>query len=350
MAIKTVIGNDANSPTTDANGIRYYFKSPASGVVSSITGRASSEGQSYSVNVWTKFETQRAFLRDMVGYSYFEEGDTFTALDGTECKVLHRVQPNRWRWPNERAGDETAPVPLYCTMCDLVGTIGNGVTGDDRNTQYLGKPQPWRGPQIVDGDVEEGGYDYKFFPWPEYAEFQTTFSTLMYDVLTDDEMGESLYLGEEWKRNCIFRYRFAAELEKVPGGLFRKVNAAKTPIGETFSRRGAVQTLEIKLLDVPEGTTRGVTACANKVNDDPFILWPAETVRFNTAESMPRFNAYGERSYDITLNFSVRLDERTWNQFREVDGPIVDITSDGTVAGEKPFPSTDFTSLFQFEA
>jgi hypothetical protein len=236
-----------------------------------------------------------AFLRDMLGYSERNGND------------INRVLPEKSGWDEDQV----------CLQCDLVKAL-----------TYTG----------LAADESE---------WPEFTRvvYACTFGAPLYRIYEDGE------IDNEHERYVIWKIRGAANNEKIPGGGFKFIDAAKSPIGEVGVKTGRLTMLTAKWIDVPFLSTSIYTAAANRINTSA-VTWngstyAAETVLFESWDADERRNPFGEFTYDITFNFAIRADGRTWNKFwKNGTGGYVEVSSDGTSGGDKPFATYDLNDLF----
>ena len=189
--------------------------------------------------------------------------------------------------------------------------------------------------------------------WPGYNEvvYAVTFAAPLYQVLEDDEV------THEHERFVVWKRRGVSQNEKIPGGGFLYVDdvtaANRTPVPEVGVKTGRQVMLQAKWLDVPYVNYAKLSSLANKVNDAAVtwdgVTYDAETVLFDSWDEDKRVNSDGLITVDLTFNFAVRQDGRTWNKFWKngTDG-YVEVSDDGTSSGVKPFASADLNGLFSF--
>lgn len=260
----------------------------------------------------TAWATAADFLDDMLGWPLVVGG------------VLQRTLPERCPY---------APTQ-YAVKADLVRAFGNPYD-----------PAPFASPDAsVLGDNA----------WPDFgtAIYRVTFARPLFDVLEDPDSG-----GSEMSRHVIRRRKIVPQNEKWPGASYKFVNDAITadkriPLSEVGVRTGRMIQYQMKWLEVPLTAVLETNqlACANKVNDVTFDgRYPAETVLFESMDSEPRTTARGDLVSDITYNFLVRADGRTWNKFwSRSNGGFTSVTIDGSSGGTKMFQTADLTKLFKF--
>lgn len=234
-----------------------------------------------------------AFLRDMLGYS---------ELNGNE---IVRVLPERSGYDDDQ----------YCLQCDLAKSITyTGLSADE---------------------------------WPEFERvvYNCQFAAPLYAVLEDDEV------EHEHERFVIWRSRGAANNEQIPGGGFKFTDGSNAILAQVGVKTGRLIYLQAKWIDVPFLSTNIYFNAANRVNSTE-VTWngstyAAETVLFESWDSDQRRNPFGELTYDITFNFAVRADGRTWNKFWKSGlSGYVEVSHDGTPGGNKPFSTYDLNDLF----
>lgn len=236
-----------------------------------------------------------AFLYELLGYS---------ELDGTS---LHRVLPE--------------PSGIYSDM-------------------YAASYQ--RVKSIWDQGTNAAG-------WPTYDQitYAVTYVKPLYEVLEDDEV------TYEHERFCVWRKKIAAQNEKIPGGTFKTIATPSVVLYEVGVRTGRTLELTCKWIDVPKFDYATISGLANKINDADVTwdgtVYDAETVLFTGAEEEPRLNAFGLRTRDITFSFLIRADGRSWNKFWSAsDGDYIEVSTDGTSGGDKPFGAADLNTLWTF--
>jgi hypothetical protein len=239
------------------------------------------------------------FRRDMLGYAEFSGG------------TLVRVLPERCEFP----GCEEQ----YCMGMELVKAI----TFSPAATAL--SPGNW--------------------PVYERAVFACQFAAPPYDVLEDSETPE----GDESVRNVVWTKRMIAANEKIPGGGFKFIDSNKTPLAEVGVKTGRVVNLQAKWIDVPELPI--ISSFANKINEFALVwnheIYDAETVLVETMAYDYRKNPFGDWTFDVTYNLAIRQDGRTWNKFwKNGDEGYVEVSSDGTTGGDRPFEVADLADLF----
>lgn len=251
------------------------------------------------------YEDSGAFLRDMLGYA---------EVVGSS---LQRVLPERSLWDDDQ----------YAVAANLVKSI----TWEDNE----------EGVAAGYADPEEG--------WPRFnrSVYAVTFAAPLYRVREDDEV------DAEYERFVVWREKGVVQNEKIPGGGFKFVTANKEPLYEVAVKVGRTLQLTAKWLDVPEIDVERLTGYCNKVNNDTLEwngrTYAADTVLFDSFDVEPRNNSFGDPTNDVTLNFLVRIDGRTWNHFwlSGANGYVL-VTSDGTLAGDRPFEGANLNAVWEF--
>lgn len=188
--------------------------------------------------------------------------------------------------------------------------------------------------------------------WPNYdiQGYRVTYAIPLYAVLEDDE------ITYEHERFCVWRKRVTAQNEQIPGGGFLFVSGTaseRTPLNQVGVKTGSRLELTCKWLDVPIFDYAKISTYCNKINSAA-VTWDGTTydagkVLFIGADEEPRVNASGQRTRDINLTFSVITDDRTWNKFwKSGSAGLVEVSSDGTTGGTKPFTTADLNQIWTF--
>lgn len=185
--------------------------------------------------------------------------------------------------------------------------------------------------------------------WPAYnrAVYAVTFGAPLYDLKEDEEVTSAT----EYNRFVVWSKKGAASNEKIPGGAFKTVEATPQLIPETGVRTGRTVSLEAKWLDLPHVNYAGISALSNKVNEAAMtwdgVIYPIESILFESWSEQKRVNAFGKKTSDLTFQFLIRQDDRTWNKFQKSDGTFVNVTTTGTTGGTKVYPLASFENLFK---
>lgn len=258
----------------------------------------------YTVTLTVDGADSAAFEYEMLGYSRLEGG------------YLHRVLP-------EPCGRDSR---AYCVKLESVLHIPDELAAGATAVNAAG--------------------------WPTYQieSYRATYAIPLYAVLEDEEV------SYEHERFCVWRMKVTAQSEKLPGGGFQYINAdvkKRLKVGEVGVKTGRMLDLSCKWLDVPFYDYDRLKTLCNKINSADVtwngVTFDAETVLLTGVDAEPRVNAVGERAYDITFSFSVRTDGRSWNRFWKAGGEgYVEVSSDGTPSGDRPFESADLNDLWIF--
>jgi hypothetical protein len=186
--------------------------------------------------------------------------------------------------------------------------------------------------------------------WPTYqlVSYRATYAIPMYNVLENSE------IDYEHERFCVWRTKVVAQNEKIPGGGFQFIGATaaeRIKLPEVGVKTGRILQLNCKWLDVPFFDYETLSTYCNAINISP-VIWngneyPAETVLVTGMDAEPRINAIGERSFDITFDFAVRADGRTWNKFwKNGTSGYVEVSDNGETSGNRPFEKLDLNLLW----
>lgn len=263
----------------------------------------------YAVTLTVEGSDSPAFVYEMLGY-----GEVLNI--GTPTAKLHRVLP-------EPCGRDSR---AYCVKLESVMHAPDALTA--------------------------GATTVNSVDWPTYQieSFRATYAIPLYDVLEDEDV------TYEHERFCIWRSKITAQNEKIPGGGFQWVSgtaADRTKVPEVGVKTGRSMEMTCKWLDVPFVYYDIFSTLANCVNASDVtwngITFTTETVLLTGVDAEPRINVTGNRTYDITFSFAVRTDGRTWNKFWKTGSAgYVEISSDGTTGGTKPFQTADLNLLWTF--
>jgi len=201
----------------------------------------------------------------------------------------------------------------------------------------------------VPDDLTAGEVTVSPAGWPTYQveSFRATYAIPLYQVKEDDEV------TYEHERFCVWRTKVTAQNEKIPGGAYQRVDgtaANRLPLNEVAVKTGRGFELTCKWLDVPFYDPAHLATLMNKINDAD-VTWNGVTFAENTVlvtgiDAEPRVNGVGDLVYDYTFSFSVKGDGRTWNKFWQRDGTYVEVSTDGTAGGSKPFATADLNELW----
>lgn len=300
-------------------GIRYGVRS----LNDSMAQDYSNVSSTHSVLCCVAYEDSDLFLAEMLGYSFKSGGD------------LIRVLPETSGWDALTATDTLH----YALDAKLVESIG------------------FDGPDSFSG-------------WPTYKQlvYRVTFGAPLYNVLEDYDV-----IFYEHERNVVWTKHGQAQNEKIPGAGF-KFPSDQTQLSEVGVLTGRTLSIQAKWLNVPFVNYAKLSQLANKVNvglgsglppTGPLIFdgikYPPETVLFETWSEEKIVDAFGSKQVNLTFNFLVRIDGRTWNAFwRRVRTAIQDPpgsgifttiprevpTADGTLGGTKVFRAADLNECF----
>lgn len=196
------------------------------------------------------------------------------------------------------------------------------------------------------------------WPRPLYIEYAVTFAAPLYVVKEDSQ------ITYEHQRFCVWKTRRVAQNEKLPGASMKFVNdtlpanSGQRALNEVGVKTGRVVDLSCKWLDVPFVDYTQLSDLSNKINSSE-VTWnnttyKAETVLFTGWDVDARNNCFGDPTHDITFNFSIRADGRTWNKFWDATAAGADkyvlVTDNGISGGNKVYQAADLNNLWKFSA
>jgi hypothetical protein len=190
--------------------------------------------------------------------------------------------------------------------------------------------------------------------WPKFdiARYRATFARPLYQVKSDAEV------SNEQERFCVWMKKVTSINEKIPGGGFRFVDDTKpantqVQLPEVGVKVGRQLMLSCKWVDVPRVDYDTLAFYCNKINDGSFemdgTIYDTGTVLLSGIDTQPRINSRGDKSYDITFEFAIRADGRSWNRFwKSGKEGYVEVSDNGLSTGNKPFDSLVFDLLWSF--
>lgn len=267
----------------------------------------------YTVTLTVDGEDATIFEREMLGYTYITSDNDPNAFPGKINRIL----------PEPCGYDPRA----YCVKLESVMHI----------------PDP----------LDEGATAVNGAGWPTYqlVSYRATFAIPLYNVLENEQV------DYEHERFCVWRTKVVAQNEKIPGGGFQFIGstaAERIKLPEVGVKTGRILQLSCKWLDVPKFNYETLKFYCNTINLSDITLnnnvYPAETVLVTGMDAEPRVNAIGERSFDITFDFAVRADGRTWNKFwKNGTSGYVEVSDNGETSGNRPFERLDLNTLWIME-
>jgi hypothetical protein len=188
--------------------------------------------------------------------------------------------------------------------------------------------------------------------------YQVAWEALPYIAsVTDDEVDADIDPDEggagELNRYVTRKRQGQGREVGIPGGGFFTV-----PAGEKIMQNGfkvvPASTLtytwhRVPVANIPRSS---IDSCLGKVNlgvfDDPangtgFAI-PAGRVLFVDWDENRFYDANGDFVADLTYHF--RASAVSWNAYPTATGTFVEVSSDGTTGGTKPYTAADLTSIF----
>lgn len=249
------------------------------------------------------------FITGMVGRAYVDGG------------ILHRTLP------------ESSPSDprQYCTRCEQVDQGGDGLGGAG-------------GPGL---DPAHG------WPVPKWVRFRVTFEGLAHRVETDEFVAAAADEPELY-RYVERSWRPRAKEQQLPGGGFKIVGTTDR-IGIVGFKRVIMADVQyvwrrVPVASLPIGV---VFAALGHFNDATFDAGPVggytfneETLLFTGFDDSDKYwDANGDWVCDVVYSFEYR--NYGWNRFLNNVGAPVEVSSDGTGGGTKPYTGADFNALFR---
>lgn len=200
----------------------------------------------------------------------------------------------------------------------------------------------------------------------DLAKLYLSYETVLYDIKED---AESLGLGGFPDDGQTFRYvatlfQPAGKFTTIPRGQLRKVDAAapaRVLITHEHAKFIPEGELTMNWVDVPTIPIQAILNTAGKVNSAAFNGFPAETLlclppRIRPTTSPAPTPTGGVRTWDILYQFKwlPSVDKggaaRGHNWLLRYDAGAIDyveVSSDGTPAGDRIYRTADFRKLFR---
>lgn len=323
MAWEDYSGTPAETGTTTPDQkfcVPYFVGDDADAIKEEL----SPGGNQTVVRCTIRASDRNQFEDEMLGYSYI-----------TADKKLARVLPEKCPY-----GD-TSPdvIPQFATRADRILSL------------RYGKREEFTDPALRN--------------WPEFDEivFGVTFASPLYDIKEDDEISTITQDAESWpnefERYCVVSHKGAVKNEKIPGGSYKIIDtdvSKRKQLTEAQVRTGITVGLSVKWIEVPRIDITVLKGLQGKINKYAMTIdgveYAAKTLLFETWGGTPRRNSRGQKMFDIDFSLMARMDGRTWNHFWTASSTgtpvIVEVSSDGTSGGDRPYTEVDLRKMVTF--
>jgi hypothetical protein len=209
------------------------------------------------------------------------------------------------------------------------------------------------------GENEDETYSDAASGWPftRWVRYVCTFESLLYKVLTDTEALAAAVTGgtaPELLRYCTRAQSTYAREQQIPGGGFQAIGTGDKLMQTGFKTRAFGDVTYVRIR-VPCGhfpaafkTHRG------KINDaafdavvegDEYDFAAGELLYVGYDDNNKYWDANEDWVCDVVLKF--KYCAGGWNFFFNNLGTLVEVSSDGTSGGTKPYSTADMTDLFE---
>jgi hypothetical protein len=242
---------------------------------------------------------------------------------------------------------------MYCTGCQLVRGLGRDSI--DFNTSLV---------RFLDGSAnippaqEPDSPDNDSPTEPVYgrARFMTTWEALVYDLWTDDELGDiadqnAIGAGPEILRFTQKLETYATETISLPSSAFKWFNPPQDPLPQGLVKVFYTKEVTYRWFKVPKRPRLNVEACLGRVNKVNFEGFAPHTLLFLGPDMVidP-----GTGLWDVNYKFLYR--KVGWNRYfrpNATGGPAFeDFSHDGTLStadGNKLIDEADFYTLWELD-
>lgn len=194
--------------------------------------------------------------------------------------------------------------------------------------------------------------------WPvlQKARYKATFASVPYE-LKEDLAADSLGVGGELCRYVIRKQQGYSRELTYTGSQFRTITGNQPIMQAAFKVvcfsdvTYTVIRLPVEL--IPRDT---IDAMLGTINDAIFDKESFSAIAYNFDigtvlflgfdDSNKYFDAAGNFVCDLVMNF--KWNQNGWNYFLSNAGRFVQVSTDGTITGDKPYTTNDLNALFEF--
>lgn len=319
MAIPSIFGDTTGLPVTTRSGIPYEVDVPSY--------RETWVPGANKTVIMARVPTEQAWdwITDMVGQAYIGSG------------MLRRDPPEQNPFdPNQ-----------YCTKIEQVdhgdisdsGTLEIDVDGGTHRTF---------------ADIDSG------WPVTKWSRYRCTFEGMPFWVKTDDEVDAEAPGNERELERYVLRNRKSYMREQeLPGGGFKTIEAtpvtlfttgfkfvAYADVTYTWVRVPVTQFMQMSEKDDWIGAINSTTFDTNGSANGGYSWLEGELMYVGYDDSNKYFDANEDWVVDVVYSF--RWKKIGWNFFFKADGSTVEVSTDGTSGGTRPYADEqDFAELFR---
>jgi len=193
------------------------------------------------------------------------------------------------------------------------------------------------------------------WPFTRWCRYRCTFESLLYKVLsdTDADTRASGLTEPELLRYVTRAQTIYAREQQIPGGGFQAVGGGDKLMQTGFKTRAFGDVTYCRIRVPCEAFPAEFISHRGKINDDAFdpkdvgdeySFATGELLYVGYDDSNKYWDANEDWVCDVVLKF--RYCQGGWNYFFNNLGVLVEVSSDGTAGGTKPYTTADFNLLF----
>jgi hypothetical protein len=249
----------------------------------------------------------------------------------------------------------------------ITDMVGEAYVSGTTLRRHLPEPNPYDPNQwcVRVEQVDQGGENDEDtfadpasgWPFTKWVRYKCTFESLLYKVLSDQEADDAASADAteaELVRYCTRAQSTYAREQQIPGGGFTAIGTGDKLMQTGFKTRcfGDVTYVRVR---VPCGHfPTEFKSHRGKINNATFDP-PSHGDEYNFAAGELLYVGYDDNNKywdanedwvcDVVLKF--KYCAGGWNFFFNNLGVLVEVSSDGTSGGTKPYSTADMTDLFE---
>lgn len=309
-----------------------------------------------------------------MGIGLFSPDDPAGLPQTTRSGVYYEVEPFSYReaWvPGANRTVITCRVDAATSwdwITDMVGEVYvQSIGGVDTLRRYLPEQNPFDSNQWCTKveQLDQGGPndsatgslmdDATGWPFTQWQRYRVTFEGMPFAMRNDDD-ADAYPTTPELGRYCIRGRRSYVKEQQIPGGGFYQITgAADTPLYQTQFKNINMADVTYTLVRWPvENLPAARLTLGGQINDATFDSSSGSGEGYNFSAGTLLFAGFDDnnRYYDANeawvcdLVYTFRYVSTGWNKFITKTGSFVEVSSDGTNGGTRPYTTADFNTLF----
>lgn len=201
----------------------------------------------------------------------------------------------------------------------------------------------------ADGNLFDAASGWPFTKWQRY---RATFEGMPFQMRSDSEA--NAFTVPELMRYVYRTQSTYAREQQIPGGTFREIGGTD-PLMQTGFKTRCFGDVSYTRVRIPVSNfPAAIKTHRGKVNDAAFDTQGSGGECYNFAagellyvgfdDSKKYFDANEDWVCDLVLNF--KFCQGGWNFFLRADGVLVEVSTDGTAGGARPYSSETMPELF----